>query len=126
MAGKSKMAGAKDSEGWGGRRERAGRPKGIISKRRRSTAAFEDARRDGLEMPIARLLRRMNDATLSEEYRDELAARVAPYCSPRLSSVAVTKRVVDMTDSEVAQWLGVAEEDFQRLKEPKAWRQRMH
>jgi len=44
------------------------------------------------EMPIDRLIRRLNDASLSEEYRDKLAAIAAPYTAPRLSSVAITKR----------------------------------
>jgi len=37
------------------------------------------------EMPIDRLIRRLNDASLSEEYRDKLAAIAAPYTAPRLS-----------------------------------------
>jgi len=46
------------------------------------------------EMPIDRLIRRLNDASLSEEYRDKLAAIAAPYTAPRLSSVAITKRAL--------------------------------
>ena len=52
------------------------------------------------EMPIDRLIRRLNDASLSEEYRDKLAAIAAPYTAPRLSSMAITKRPAEMSDEE--------------------------
>jgi hypothetical protein len=52
-------------------------------------------------MPVDRLLRRMNDRELPEEYRDELARAVAP-TAPRLSAVSVTKRPAEMTDEEIA------------------------
>jgi hypothetical protein len=72
-------------------------------------------RADAQEMPIDRLIRRVNDASLSEEYRDRLAAIVAPYTAPRLSSVAITKRPAQMSDEEIATLLGLAQEDALRL-----------
>ena len=73
------------------------------------------ARTDALEMPVDRLIRRLNDASLSEEYRDKLAAIVAPYTAPRLSAVAITKRPAQMSDDEIAQMIGLTEEDMLRL-----------
>jgi hypothetical protein len=101
--------------GWGGRRPGAGRPKGVIGKRRREREAITKARAEGLEMPVDRLIRRMNDTSLPEQYRDEIASRVAPYTAPRLSSVAITKRPAEMTDDEIAQLIGLTEEDMLRL-----------
>ena len=48
------------------------------------------------EMPVDRLIRRLNDANLSEEYRDKLAAIVAPYTAPRLNAVSISKRPSQM------------------------------
>ena len=39
---------------------------------------------------MPRLLRRMNDLSLPEEYRDELAVAVANYCHPRRAQLAIT------------------------------------
>jgi len=71
--------------GPGGRRDGAGRPRGARGKRNRSRELLAQIKADGLEMPVDRLLRRMNDRELPEEYRDELARAVAPYTAPRLS-----------------------------------------
>jgi hypothetical protein len=76
---------------------------------------LQQAEDGGLEMPVPRLIRRLNDPTLSEEYRDKLAAVVAPYCSPRLNAVAILKRPAAMTDEELTQLLGMTEEDLLRL-----------
>jgi hypothetical protein len=79
-------------------------------------------------MPVDRLIRRMNDASLDEEYRDHLAAIVAPYTAPRLSAVSVTKRPAEMTDEEIAGLLDQTKEDMRRLgiggQDP--WPRRMH
>ena len=101
----------------GGSRPGSGRPKGARDKhpRRRMRDLAAQARTDALEMPVDRLIRRLNDASLSEEYRDKLAAIVAPYTAPRLSAVAITKRPAQMSDDEIAQMIGLTEEDMLRL-----------
>jgi hypothetical protein len=66
-------------------------------------------------LPVDRLIRRLNDPQLSEEYRDKLAAIVAPYTAPRLSAVSITKRPAQMSDEEIAQLIGLTEEDMLRL-----------
>ena len=80
--------------GKGGRRAQAGRPKGARGKT---------------------VLERLADKNLPAEYRDKLAAMAAPYCSPRLTSVAVTKRPAQMSDEEVAEMIGLTREDMLRL-----------
>jgi hypothetical protein len=79
-------------------------------------------------MPVARLLRRMNDPTVPEDRRDEIAAIVAPYTAPRLSAVTVQKRPIEMTDQEIAGLLDQTKEDLHHLgiggRDP--WRRRMH
>jgi hypothetical protein len=110
----------------GGHRAGSGRPKGACDKhprlRMRDLAA--QVRADAMEMPIDRLIRRLNDASLSEEYRDKLAVAIAPYCSPRLSSVAITKRPGQMNDEEM---IGLTEEDMLRLGiEREKWPRPLH
>jgi hypothetical protein len=113
--------------GRGGRREGAGRPKGALGKRARTRELLAQAKAEGLEMPVDRLLRRMNDAGLAEDYRDQLATVVAPYTAPRLSAVSVTKRPVEMTDEEIAQLIGMTEEDMLRLGIGRErWPRRIH
>ncbi len=56
---------------------------------------------------VPRLLRRMNDLSLSEEYRDELAVAVANYCHPRRAMVAVT--ILEPGEFSDAQLLEAAE-----------------
>jgi hypothetical protein len=111
-------------EGQGGRRPGAGRPKGAIGKRARELLAR--AKAEALEFPVDRLLRRMNDVSLPEEYRDHLAMACAPYTAPRLSAVSVTKRPAEMTDEEIAGLLDQAKEDLQRLGGRGPWPHRMH
>jgi hypothetical protein len=111
--------------GPGGRRERAGRPPGALGKRSRELLA--QAKAEGLEFPVDRLLRRMNDPNLPEDYRDSLAGIVAPYCSPRLSAVSITKRPVEMTDEEIARLLDQTREDMRRGTGGRdSWPRRMH
>ena len=107
-------------EGQGGRRPGAGRPKGAKGKRKRSQKLLAQIKADGLEMPVDRLLRRMNDPDLDEDYRDHLAALVAPYTAPRLSAVAITKRPAEMTDEEIARLIATTKEDIDR------WPRRLH
>jgi hypothetical protein len=104
--------------GRGGRRNGAGRPKNARDKRPRRTLSRDllaRAKAEALELPVDRLLRRLNDASLDEKYRDQLAIAVAPYTAPRLSSVAITKRPAEMSDEEIAQLIGLTEEDMLRL-----------
>jgi hypothetical protein len=78
---------------------------------------IEQAQRELLELPVPRLLRRLNDPTLDEKYRDALAIAVAPYTSPRLNAVALVKRPGQMTDDEISRLLGMTEEDLLRQGE---------
>jgi hypothetical protein len=86
------------------------------------------AKAEGFETPVARLLRRMNDPALPEDRRDEIAVALAPYFSPRLSAVSVTKRPAEMTDEEIAGLLDQAKEDMRRLGigGRDRWPRRMH
>jgi hypothetical protein len=59
-----------ESGGRGGRRAGAGRPPG--AKNKRTLALLDRVKKKGHELP--RLLRRMNDKKLPEDYRDSLAA----------------------------------------------------
>ena len=102
--------------GWGGKRAGAGRPPNAKNKRSKAAALVAKAKAEALEMPVDRLLRRVNDKQLDEKYRDQLAIAVAPYTAPRLSSVAITKRPAEMSDEEIAQLIGQTEEDMLRLK----------
>jgi hypothetical protein len=111
--------------GRGGRREHSGRPKG--ARGRRSRELLAQAKAEALELPVDRLLRRMNDPSLAEDYRDQLAAIVAPYTAPRLSAVSLSKRPAQMSDEEIAGLLDQAKEDLQhgiRGRDP--WHRRMH
>jgi hypothetical protein len=75
------------------------------------------AREEALELPLDRLLRRINDTSLSEEYRDKLAAVAVNFTSPRLSAVALVKRPAQMSDDEISRLLGMTEEDLLRQGE---------
>jgi hypothetical protein len=112
--------------GRGGKREHAGRPRGARGKRDRELLAR--AKAEALELPVDRLLRRMNDPGLAEDYRDHLAMAVAPYCSPRLSAVTIKKKPREMSDEEIAELLDQAKGDAQRSgnggRDP--WRPRVH
>jgi hypothetical protein len=99
--------------GRGGQRKGAGRPRGAKSRTPEERRLFHaHAKREGLEMPLDRLIRRVNDASLDERYRDQLAIAVAPYTAPRLSSVAITKRPAEMSDEEIAQLIATTEQDM--------------
>ena len=78
-------------------------------------------------MPLPRLLRRMNNKSLPEAYRDQLASLAAPFCHPRLSAVSITKRPAEMTDEEIAGLLDQAQEDLQHgIGGRDPWPRRMH
>jgi hypothetical protein len=76
-----------------------------------------EARSEGLEMPVERLLRRLNDPTLNEQYRDQLAIAVAPYTAPRLNATALIKSPASWTDQELKQVLGLTEQSLLQLGE---------
>ena len=95
--------------GHGGLRPGAGRPRG--SKNRRTLAVLEQATAEDLELPLPRLLRRMNDPLLDERYRDALAAIAAPYCHAKQATVTRLKRLSEMTDAELDQQIAWAKED---------------
>ena len=108
------------------RNPRGGRPKGRKDGRARSPTTdrvlrsrLDDmaqmAKVEALELPVERLLRRLNDTSLDERYRDTLAIAVAPYCSPRLNALAVVKRPSQWSDDEISRVLGLVEEDLLRL-----------
>ena len=100
-------------------------PRGARGKRNRELLAR--AKAEALELPVDRLLRRMNDPGLDEDYRDHLAAIVAPYTAPRLSAISVTKRPAEMTDEEIARLIGMTEEDMLRLGVGRdRWPRRIH
>jgi hypothetical protein len=102
--------------GRGGRRKGAGRPRGARSKTPEERRLFQaHAKREGLEMPVDRLIRRMNDASLDEKYRDQLAIAVAAYTAPRLNAVSLSKRPAQMSDEEIADLIGLTENDMLRL-----------
>jgi hypothetical protein len=112
----------------GGPRKGSGRPRGAKDKKPRFAATgrardrTEDlvdrlTREEALELPLDRLLRRMNDPSLSETYRDKLAAVAINFTSARLASVAVTRRPAMMSDDEIARMLGLVTEDILRAGE---------
>lgn len=63
----------------------------------------------------------MNDRTLAETYRDSLAIALAPYYSPRLSSVATVKSIRDMSDAEIDWCIADAEQHGIGRWEPKVY-----
>lgn len=88
--------------GRGGLRPGSGRKKG--SRNRRSVELLEQVEAADLELPLPRLLRRMNDPSLPENYRDGLAATIAPYLHARFAPSTREDRVPDpalMTDEEL-------------------------
>jgi hypothetical protein len=59
----------------------------------------------------------MNDASLSETYRDKLAAVAINFTNARLTSVAVTRRPAQMSDEDLQRMLGLVTEDIMRAGE---------
>jgi hypothetical protein len=57
---------------------------------------FENA-----ELPLTRILRRMSDPTLPDDYRDKLALFALPYCHPKIMPIAASKRIQDLSDIEL-------------------------
>jgi hypothetical protein len=106
--------------GHGGMRLGAGRPKGSLTRPRppQSLATAARVKRPALalldrikeaELPLDRLLRRMCDPDLPEEYRDQLAAIALPYCHARIAPTAQPKRIKDLSDTEIAAHINALE-----------------
>ena len=68
----------------GGKRLRAGRKKGSVSKRSQEVAAEITATG---KLPLAYMLDVMRDETADTQRRDEMARAAAPYVHPRLSAI---------------------------------------
>ena len=79
--------------GWGGKRPGAGRKPGSPTKRRREI--IDKAADEGLT-PVEYMLREMRDTANPKALRLEVAKAVAPYVSPRMSSVEITKSLRSM------------------------------
>ena len=92
----------------GGRRPGAGRPPGAQNKTRR--AAIEGWQNDGLELPLARLLRRSNDPSVPEPYRDVIAQWLLPYFHARVGGGGILSPR-QMSDVQLAQAVAMAEEE---------------
>jgi hypothetical protein len=106
-----------DKRTHGGRRPGAGRRKGSRGKAVIQREALAKARAAAKTMPLEWLLERLADTTLPAAYRDKLTMMAAPYCTPRLTAVAITKRPAQMTDDELAGLTGLVEEDLLRFGE---------
>jgi hypothetical protein len=69
----------------------------------------------------------MHDPTLPEDRRDEIAVALAPYFSPRLSAVSITKTPGQMSDQEISALLEQAKADLQHsVGGRNPWRRQMH
>jgi hypothetical protein len=101
--------------GRGGRRSNSGRKPGSHNKR--SEFLIRRAEADDLELPVPRLLRRMNDKSLPENYRDSLAMAAAPYFSARLASTTAKVQFLgpeEMSDQQLQEWIDRARTAVQR------------
>jgi hypothetical protein len=97
------------ANGHGGARQGAGRPRGgknAATQKRAAALRRAAAKNVG---PAEFLLREMRDKKLPRQERWLLAKWVAPYVSPRLSSVEVVKSVKAMTTEELQWAIGDAE-----------------
>jgi hypothetical protein len=111
------------ANGHGGVRPGAGRPRGaknVSTLKRAASLRRAAAKNVG---PVEFLLREMRDTKLPRQERWLLAKWVAPYVSPRLSSVEVVKSVKAMTTEEL-QW---AISDAERTTAPfvPSWKPRV-
>lgn len=73
------------ANGHGGKRQGAGRKRGIPNMRRRAKIVQDLVERG--EDPLNYFLSIMKDQNESKERRDWAAAQAAPYCHPRLSAI---------------------------------------
>ena len=110
---KSSAEGCRDQRNWVGWSSRRGWQK---ARKRQGTEDIEKLKpAETGELPVERLLRRMNDTSLPEQYRDQIAIAVAGFIHPRLSAVAVVKRPSQMTQAELDQLEAALKEDLLRL-----------
>jgi hypothetical protein len=72
------------------------------------------------ELPLQRLLRRMRDERLPEDYRDRLAIAACAYTHPRLSMVGQVKLPSQMTDNELIELIARTEADI-ALRDGQPW-----
>lgn len=72
------------SNGWGGKRAGAGKPRG--AKRKITEEAIERAGEG--ETPLEYMLRVMRDSTQADERRDKMAIAAASYMHPRAVEVS--------------------------------------
>ena len=70
----------------GGKREGAGRPKGVRNKI--TEAILSNAAASG-ELPLEHMLRVMRDPTVDDDRRDKMAVAAAPYLHPRKSETTL-------------------------------------
>jgi hypothetical protein len=104
----------------GGARPGAGRPKGRKSTSTlKKQAALARAAARNL-MPVEYLLSIMRDKSLARNVRMDAAKWVAPYISPRLSSVEVMKSVKAMSREEL-EW-AIADARGAMPPRPLGWR----
>jgi hypothetical protein len=107
----------------GGARPGAGRP---LGRRSSSTLKREAALRRAAARnlgPVEFLLSEMRDLSLPREQRQLIAKWVAPYVSPRLSSVEVVKSVKAMTTEEL-EW-AIADASRGAVPPPIGWKPRL-
>lgn len=104
----SRIAGV-HSNGWGGKREGAGRPAGSGGVRIRCDEIMHDLiKRRKVKHPIEGLLKIASDNRYDVEIRMRAAGILLPYCSPKLSSVEVTGHVESTVNTFVVNLTGVA------------------
>jgi hypothetical protein len=107
----------------GGCREGSGRPRGAKDKKPRVTARAiaktakltrKVVAKTGGTLPLAYMLKIMNDAKQPQARRDKMAIAAAGFCHPRLTVYAEMKRPSQMSDSELDKVIAQAEEDLLR------------
>jgi hypothetical protein len=107
----------------GGKRAGAGRPPGARDRRPRLTVKSCEASaqltrkaiaKTGGTLPLAYMLKIMNDAKQPQARRDKMAIAAAGFCHPRLTVYAEMKRPSQMSDSELEKVIAQAEEDLLR------------
>ena len=97
--------------GRGGARRGAGRPKGSRSKL--LAELIPRFTEEDRQLPLYRLLDRMNDESLDPKYRDLMAISVMPFLHPRPRSDLTAKAPYQMTTEELHA-VKAAEEEHQR------------
>lgn len=81
------MAKLKTGTGKGGKRAKAGRPKGMKNRRTREIAVAQA--RKGIT-PLEYMLKVMRNSKASPDRRDDMARAAAPFMHPRLNAIQHT------------------------------------